>query len=1080
MRDSLRIPLSENTYVAQTPMTERSGETQLAASGRLVGPYRLVRRLGAGGMGEVYLAEDDRLGRQVALKHARVDLPEAFKARFRREAWAAARLSHPGIVTIHDLIAVDDGDWIVMEFVEGMSLRRRLKLHGPLAHARVVAWAIEITAALGAAHDKGIVHRDLKAENVMVTPDERVKVLDFGLAKPILDDTSVSSLTSSGEVLGTLRSIAPEQAQGQSVDARADLFSLGVLLYEMLTGLTPFVGENPFQSVYKLVAQPHTPVLEHDPSISSELSALVDHLLAKTPEARPASAADVGRALRDLDTSSDVTTSGLQPTTAFRAAPPRSFAERRQVSVLCCELMTATADPASHPEVLHEQLPVFRDRVGETVERHGGRIDATQGHRLVVVFGFPAANERAAMNAVRAGFELAATSGDGLELRIGIHTGSAVVSAAASGLVLGATLDHAVDVQKHATRATVVLSDTTRQLVESEASLEPVAEQIWRVTGVLARETDAGSSDAVLPMVARQREVELLLGCWHRAREGHGQAVLISGEAGIGKTRMLRALRDALPQPSPRWWVVYGSPFLRDSPLAPIIDLLRREVIGTDEHAALDQLVAFLDRYGLHDDELVFLFAKLLDLPTDDRWPTLTLDSNERRRKTLEALVALVVAMADEQPWLLVIEDLHWIDPSTLELLNHLVGCVATAPLCLLATGRPEGLPSWESEVALTRIHLGPLTARESTELVELIVAGRELPDRLRDRILDHADGVPLFVEELTRDVIDQPHERDAVSIPATLRDTLMARLDRLGHAKLVAQSAAVLGRTFTLDLLEVLTEIPVSRLVLELDELAEAGIVYRKGYGSSAHYGFKHALIQDIAYESLLRKDRQSLHRTTAEVLVSGLSALGERRPEVVAHHYIAAGELARAIRPLQSAGDKAIDASAYVEACRHLERALDLIETVPDRSEYVDEEIVVLTGLGYVIGILEGTFSSATELYWQRAYSLNRDHSAEPGMQLLKGLHTIALLRGEFVRARFWGEKAWIAGREHSDPQQVVWAYLANAGTSFFDGDLDRMSRANKVALDLVADGGPNEDRVAYCRPLAFLSQAQALWFL
>lgn len=268
---------------------------------RVIGPYRLVRRLGAGGMGEVFLAHDSRLDRLVAIKHAHAELatPEQ-RARFRREAWAAARLAHPAIVPVFDILSDEDGDWIVMEHVDGPTLREHLAAHGPPPPATAAAWAAQIAEGLAAAHDKGIIHRDLKTENVMIAASGHLKIVDFGLAKPLAAEDPGLSVSGSGAVLGTLRSMAPEQARGHQVDPRADLFSLGVLLYELLTGVAPFSGGSPFDILTRLAVQPHDPVAVHNPAVPPRLAALVDALLAKSPEARPASAAVVAEALRGI------------------------------------------------------------------------------------------------------------------------------------------------------------------------------------------------------------------------------------------------------------------------------------------------------------------------------------------------------------------------------------------------------------------------------------------------------------------------------------------------------------------------------------------------------------------------------------------------------------------------------------------------------------------------------------------------------------------------------------------------------------------------------------------------------------
>ena len=311
---------------------------------RVIGSYRLVRRLGAGGMGEVFLAYDSRLDRQVAIKHAHAQRSTSEqRARFRREAWAAARLAHPAIVPVFDILSDEDGDWIVMEHVDGPTLREHLAMHGPLPPATAVAWAAQIAEGLAAAHAKGIIHRDLKAENVMIAASGHLKIVDFGLAKPLDVDDPGLTISATGIVLGTPRSMAPEQARGHQVGPRADLFSLGVLLYELLTGVSPFAGVDPLDVLTRLVVQPHEPVTAHNPAIPPKLAELVDALLAKSPEARPASATAVAETLRRIafEIDSDGHRAAAEAEDAPTVGPLKALPEESRLSMPSFEAMPA-------------------------------------------------------------------------------------------------------------------------------------------------------------------------------------------------------------------------------------------------------------------------------------------------------------------------------------------------------------------------------------------------------------------------------------------------------------------------------------------------------------------------------------------------------------------------------------------------------------------------------------------------------------------------------------------------------------------------------------------------------------------
>ncbi|MEM8964357.1 MAG: protein kinase, partial [Acidobacteriota bacterium] len=1030
------------------------------AAGRTVGSYRLVRRLGAGGMGEVYLAHDSRLDRPVAIKHARTDLSSDQLTRFRREAWTVARLSHPAIVTIFDLVTDDDGDWIVMEYVDGVTLREHLRRHGRPSIDQALAWVVQVVDALESAHEKGIVHRDLKAENVMLTRGDQIKVLDFGIAKPLSDDAPGDGLTETGAVLGTLRSIAPEQAQGQPVDHRADLFSLGVLLYELLTGLAPFKHENPLRGVLKLIAEPHRPVVEREPSIPSDLSALVDELLAKEPRNRPANAAVVKRALwaslpstvplvrREPDASPPV-----MPDLADVSESTSSLqlAERRQVSVVCCELVSSDGT-ALDPEWLHESLPVLDERLTEVVTRFGGQMGSRLGHRLTAVFGYPIARGDDAVRAVRAALELRTRKTDTTDVRIGIHTGQAVVTAGAAsgGLVLGVTADRALAVQGHANLGAVVLSAATRRLVDRAFELEPLGE-VWRVESIRRPEIRGADARGLVPMVARDRELELLLGSWQRAREGRGQVVLISGDAGIGKTRLLRGLHDALPTPHPTWWMVHGSPFLQSSPFAPLADLLRREALDPTAEDPVGSLSAFLGDFGLAGGGSTYLLASLLELPADEHEVVASLGPDERRKLTLDLLTALFLERAEQTPLLLVVEDLHWIDPSTLEVLDRVIGQISASSLCMLVTSRPDGLPSWRHEVDHTRIHLGPLTASESASLIDRVVADRTLSVAVRYQILARTDGVPLFLEELTKTLLESEQTIEPNAIPETLRDSLAARLDRLGTAKRVAQIAAVLGRSFKLDLLAQVVGANEDSVARSLERLVDAGLLYRKGFGASTRYVFKHALIQDIAYESHLRKDRQALHRTVADMLVDRFPTLRDRQPEFVAHHFTEAGDVGTAVHFLRLAGQKAIRESAFREARDHFGRACDLIDTSGDLRVEVPDQIAGLTGHARARTPVNGFTSEEVEATWSRIGTLSGDRLATPNADALLGLYIFHTLRANLSEARAVGDQIHDAFHDSDDPLHFFLSRIVHSSSCLFGGDLRGALQSNFEMLEL-----------------------------
>ena len=816
-------------------------------------------------MGIVYRAFDEALQRPLAIKHLLPGQRNPTAARrFRREARAAARLNHPAIVHVYDVVETEAGDWIVMELVEGTSLLQKIR-DGSLDLPQSIRLGREIAEGLAAAHAQGIIHRDLKASNVMVTATGHAKILDFGLAKMVHQEAE-EDLSQTGVVLGTCHAMSPEQLQGLPLDHRSDLFSLGSLLYEMVTGVAPFRGETVTETLARVCNFQPPPVSRILAEAPRALSDLVGRLLGKDPGQRPASAGEVVEGLAALEALPPLRRPGL-------AAPP---------------------------------IP----------------------HRVP----------------------------------------------------------------------------------------EPV-------------ELPEPSSAGRLPLVGREEEMELLLSRWALAREGSGQAILVSGEAGIGKSRLVLALRERL-EGTARWWPCFGSPYTQGSPLQPVVDLLRQVLRRRQGASPLDQLAGVLRDFGLAD--AVPLFAPLLGLPLDERYPALPLSPERQRERTLEALVRLVLEMAERQPLVLLIEDLHWLDPTTLGWLDRLIVQMASAPLLLLLTLRLHTLEAlWGPRAHLTQIPLTPLSEAEAATLIDRVVGEQSLPAEVRRQIVARTDGVPLFLEELTKAVVESRDSGERRELPATLRDSLAARLDRLGTAKEVAQIAAVIGRAFSFELLAAVCSCDEAALQQELRRLVQAELVHRKGVGSGARYLFKHALVQDAAYESLPRRERQQIHRQIAETLASRFPATAETTPEILAHHYTEAGLAEPAIDFWVRAGELAGRRSASAEAISHLDRALGLLESLPagpdrDRRELTIQNFraaAIITGRGYL--------DPETERACARAEVLaERLQAADERFWAVYGLYTCRFSSGRLAQALELAERLLriAEGEQRPDFLSVAWFSLGS----------------------------------------------------
>jgi class 3 adenylate cyclase len=622
------------------------------------------------------------------------------------------------------------------------------------------------------------------------------------------------------------------------------------------------------------------------------------------------------------------TTAASQPPTQEggmlqRASPPAApsppEAERRQLTVLFCDLADSTRLASQlDPEDLRDVVLAYQATCVEVLQRFDGHVAQYLGDGLLVYFGYPQAHEDDAQRAVRAGLgildamgmlnaRLERENGIRLAVRIGIHTGPVVVGTMGSGgrheqLALGETPNLAARLQSLATPDTVVISEATHRLVQGYFRCDDLGslnlkgvETPLRVYCVVAESAaqsrlDVAVASGLTPLVGREHEVGLLRERWAQSRDGLGQAVLLSGEAGIGKSRLVRVLTEHVADEGALWLTLRCSPYHTNSAFYPVIAHLQR-LLQWHRHetpaARLATLEQALQTASLPLAETVPLLAALLALPVPEQYPPLVLSPQRQKQKTQEALVAWLLAETARQPVLAVWEDLHWADPSTLELLELLLDHVPTAPLLLVLTARPEFRPSWTPRSYVTQLTLMRLSRHQSEEMVVRVTGGKPVPAEVQAQIVAKTDGIPLFVEELAKTVLESSLVQEVtgryvltgplppLAIPATLQDALMARLDRLAVVKEVAQLGAVLGREFAYELLQAVAPPDEATLQQALARLVEAELLYQRGLPPQATYIFKHALIQDAAYQSLLKSTRQQLHRRIAQVLQEQLTTV-------------------------------------------------------------------------------------------------------------------------------------------------------------------------------------------------------------
>jgi class 3 adenylate cyclase/tetratricopeptide (TPR) repeat protein len=741
-------------------------------------------------------------------------------------------------------------------------------------------------------------------------------------------------------------------------------------------------------------------------------------------------------------------------------------AERRQLTVLFADLVGSTALAARlDPEDMGQVIRAYQGCCAEVVEHWGGHVAKYMGDGVLAYFGWPQAHEDDAERAVRAGLELTGAIGklaspadEALAARVGIATGLVMVGeligegAAREQTVVGETPNLAARLQALAAPGSVVISQATRRLVGGLfglADLGPLrlkgfAEALaaWRVEGEGRAEGrfEALHGQHLTPLVGREHELGILLERWAWARDGDGQVVLLAGEPGIGKSRIIRALREALVGEAPLTLSHYCSPHHTNSALYPVIDLLERAArLDRDEpaKAQLASLEAVLAPSSDRLDEVVPLFAALLGIPTGKRYPALNVTPEVQKRRTLHALLDQLASLAARQPVLALYEDVHWIDPSTLELLGLAIERVRQLPVLVLITFRPEFQPPWTGHAHVTTLTMSRLGRRQGADLVARVTGAKPLPGEIVEQIVARTDGVPLFVEELTKTVLESGLLADKgdhyeltgplppLAIPTTLHDSLMARLDRLAPVKDLAQIGAVIGRDFAHELLAAVSPLSEPELGTALDQLVHAELVFRRGAPPDATYSFKHALVQDAAYQSLLRSRRQQLHAKIAEVLEARFEGVP---PEVVARHCTEAGLTDKAVGYWHLAGTRAMELSAYREAIAHLGRAQELLLTLPASPERDARELELQLALG--AAWIPAKAYSADEV--RRAYGTavelsRRVGNADQRFAALRGLWNNHLMRVELNAAKELAVQLRAEAEESGDPERRLVAERA-----------------------------------------------------
>lgn len=1053
-----------------------------------IGSYRILNRLGSGGLGVVYKAWDTRLDRHVAVKFlpAQFSLQDTRVTRYVNDARLASDLDHPHIASFFDVTTTPHGRVMMVTAYAGERDLATELLSAPMSVEKALSIMLDIVDALLSAHRNELFHGMLKPSNVILDAGRRPRLVDFGIrhlfgAMPAArrDDLVYQ---------------APECLKGAPIDRRADVWSLGAMLFEMVVGTGVRPAHSPGDS-FDPRAQGSAATAHHlRADIPAALSAVLARALHRDPAARYAQVDEIVVDLRRLQQTWPSplrerrrAKRAILPPATRRATPMASVggAERRQVTVMHCALVEP--ETPTDAEAGFRILRDFREICRKMASRYDGHIVDSIGDYVVICFGYPRAHEDDGLRAVRTGLgvleavrERGSPSGSArLPVRVGVHTGMVVADAAGAASptlsIVGPVPKTAERIQSVGRADSLLVSATTFRLISGFFACQAIgsyqlspADEPTLVYRVLhesgARNRLEAPGVALTPLEGRTDEREELIAHWRAVVAGGSRFVMLEGEAGIGKSRLVRELKEEVSRDPSAWLIsCYCSPYHRNSALFPVIDYLSHTTLqfepGEPASARLTKLEGLLTQYGLSLPDHVPLFSPLLSISLDERYAPTQMSPARQLQRLFAALAAMVSQRATHQPLLLVFEDLHWADPTTVQFVPVLRQLRDGARVLMLATYRPEFKPGWDTAPVDATMVLRRLAPEQIRRMARHVAGRHSLSAPVLTGIVQKTDGIPLFVEEITKAVVesDAPARDGAprtiapdTVVPVGLRETLMARLDRLGEAKHLAQLAAVLGREFSYALLRAAcAQLSEDALQTHLADLVSATLLVEDRSKPQPTYRFRHALIQEAAYGSMLVDDRTHLHRDIAELLERQFPELCQSEPEWVARHYTQAGLYAEAISFWRLAGEQARARSANREAIHHLQEALHLLEFagLAHRSAL---ELAVLMELGPCLMAVKGYADTDVQKVYVRARELCQGAGDTPYLaRALFGLWTYYVVRGELYSARELGEQLSKLAQRMNHPDLLLESDVLLEVTLFYMGDIDAAWQHGQQAI-------------------------------